>query len=332
MIVTDAWYPQVNGVVRTLDTVRSKIEESGHKVMVVRPNNMSSFTLPCPTYPDISLAFGSGRNVAAAIDEFEPEFIHIATEGPLGWTARRICRNRGLNFTTSFHTRFPEYVYARARVPLRLTYSLLRKFHGRARRVMVNTPSMERALEQRGFTNLSRWTRGVDTEMFKPREEFFLDDLRPIQLYVGRVAIEKNIVDFLNLKTPGTKYVVGDGPMLRTLKMRYPDVRFVGFRYGAELASYYAAADVLVFPSRTDTYGLVMLEALASGLPVAAYPVTGPLDVITDPRVGCLDNNLHRAVETALSLSRRTCREFATQFSWLASAQQFMNNLFPVRA
>lgn len=330
MIVTDAWYPQVNGVVRTLDTVKSKLSDSGHEVSVLNPHTPGVKTIPCPTYPDINLAVGASSQVARSIEEFAPNCLHIATEGPMGLAARKFAKHSGIPFTTSFHTKFPEYIYARTRIPTKLTYSLLRWFHRRSRSVMVNTKSMEDSLRGRGFRNLKRWTRGVDTDLFRPSEDLFLTDKRPIHLYVGRVAVEKNLESFLDLDLEGTKYVVGDGPLLNSLKLRYPDVRFAGFKYGLELAHYFAAADVFVFPSRTDTFGLVMLEALACGVPVAAYPVTGPLDVITNSEVGSLDFNLKRAIERAYKLSRHRCREFALQFSWQASANQFLENLHPI--
>jgi glycosyltransferase involved in cell wall biosynthesis len=261
--------------------------------------------------------------------EFGPEAIHIATEGPLGWAARAICRKKGYIFTTSYHTSFPEYLAERLPVPLSVSYAVLRRFHGASAAVMVATPTVSRALAARGFVNLRRWTRGVDTDLFRPRAKDFIDAPRPVSICVGRVAVEKNIEAFLSLDIPGTKFVVGGGPMLGTLKRRYPRVRFVGPRHGDELAAYFAAADVFVFPSRTDTFGLVLLEALASGVPVAAYPVQGPLDVIGNSDVGVLDEDLGRAVIRALKIAPERCRDFALNHSWAAAAQQFLSNVQP---
>jgi 1,2-diacylglycerol 3-alpha-glucosyltransferase/glucuronosyltransferase len=327
-IISDAWLPQVNGVVRTLDTVRGKLAAAGHDVMVIGPDRFR--TLPCPTYPEIRLALFPGRTVAALLDGFAPEAVHIATEGPLGIAARRHCRRRGWRFTTSFHTKFAEYLHARTRFPVSWTYAWLRRFHAASARIMVATPSLEAELLAHGFERLARWTRGVDTTLFRPRNDgpaAMRDLKRPVFLYVGRVAVEKNIGAFLDLELDGSKLVVGDGPQLAQLKRRYPAVHFVGGRHGDDLAAHYAAADVFVFPSRTDTFGLVLLEALASGLPVAAYPVTGPRDVIDGAPVGCLDDNLAAAAHNALVLSRQACRDYAMKFSWDASAQQFLTNL-----
>ena len=328
LVVTDAWYPQVNGVVRTIATVRDEIRKLGHTVEVIGPEHFR--TIPMPTYPEIRLAIAAGRKLCRMIAEMDPDAIHIATEGPLGHAARRYCIRRGIPFTTAYHTRFPEYIRDRIPVPLFLSYAVVRRFHRPAAAVMVATASIEQALKARGFTNIRHWTRGVDTELFHPRDKDFLADPRPISMYVGRVAVEKSIEDFLRLDLSGTKYVVGGGPQLEELKARYPAVRFVGPKHGEELAKYYAAADVFVFPSRTDTFGLVLLEALASGVPVAAYPVAGPLDVLngcTD--VGCLDEDLGRAVRQALTCAPDRCREFALGYSWKASAEQFLNNLAP---
>ena len=326
-IVSDAWFPQVNGVVRTLDTVRQKLTEAGHEMLVIGPDRFH--TLPCPTYPEIRLALLAGRAVAELLDEFQPASVHIATEGPLGMAARRHCLARGWHFTTSFHTKFAEYLHARTRFPVTWTYAWLRHFHARSDRIMVATPSLESELTEHGFGRLARWTRGVDTELFKPQEAA-LDLPRPVYLYVGRVAVEKNIGAFLDLELDGTKLVVGDGPQLAQLKRRYPDVHFAGNQSGEALARHYAAADVFVFPSRTDTFGLVLLEALASGVPVAAYPVTGPRDVIDGAPVGCLDDDLASAARRALALSPQACRDYALNFSWDVSARQFLSNLAPI--
>lgn len=325
LIVSDAWYPQINGVVRSLETVKGHCEAIGHTVSVIGPDRFR--TLPCPTYPDIRLALFAGRRMAESIDTFRPEAIHLATEGPLGWSARRYCLQRGYPFTTSFHTMFPEYLQVRFRVPPAWTYALLRRFHGRATKTLVATPTLDRLLRARGFTNLASWSRGVDTALFRPRDKSFLSDPRPIQLCVGRVAVEKNLEAFLRLDTPGTKYIVGDGPQLADLKSRYPNVRFPGAKYGEELAQYFAAADVFVFPSRTDTFGLVLLEALASGVPVAAFPVQGPLDIIGGSDAGCLDTDLGRAIRTALTIPAENCRAHAMKFSWHETSEQFAQHL-----
>ncbi|HEY0832887.1 MAG TPA: glycosyltransferase family 1 protein [Azospirillum sp.] len=327
LIVSDAWLPQVNGVVRTIGTVRRELEGMGHTVEVIGPDRFR--TIPMPTYPEIRLALGAGRRLPAMIDALRPDCIHIATEGPLGFAARRYCLKRGMPFTTAYHTRFPEYVRDRLPVPLALSYAVVRRFHRPSAAVMVATPSIEQDLRTRGFTNIRRWTRGVDTDLFHPRDKGFLDLARPVLMYVGRVAVEKNLEDFLRLDTPGTKVVVGDGPARAELTAKYPGVVWAGARHGEELAAYYAAADVFVFPSRTDTFGLVLLEALASGVPVAAYPVPGPLDVVNGSGAGCLDEDLGRAVAGALRIAPEVCRDHALNFSWRKSAEQFLANLRP---
>jgi glycosyltransferase involved in cell wall biosynthesis len=329
LLVSDAWFPQVNGVVRTLSTVCRELESRGHQVAKVTPDLFR--TIPCPTYPEIRLAVSPGRRLERIAEEFGPDRIHIATEGPLGLAARRWCRKLGLPFTSAFHTRFAEGIRARFLVPERWTYRGLRWFHSAAARTMVSTPSLRAELVDRGFKNIVAWTRGVDTNLFRPRAKDFLDLPRPIHLYVGRIAVEKNLDAFLRLPLEGTKLVVGDGPDLPKLRQRYPDAVFAGMKSGAELAATYAASDVFVFPSRTDTFGLVLLEALASGLPVAAYPVTGPLDVVTSNQVGALDEDLHAAVRRARALDPVACRRFAMRFSWARSADQFASHLEPVR-
>lgn len=325
LIVSDAWYPQTNGVVRSLETVKQHCEAIGHTVKVIGPDQFR--TLPCPTYPEIRLALFAGRRLAKSIDEFRPQAVHIATEGPLGWAARRYCLRRAYPFTTSFHTMFPEYLYVRSRIPRRWTYGIMRRFHGGATKTLVATATLDRLLTEQGFQNLVTWSRGVDTTLFRPRDKAFLDAPRPIQLCVGRVAIEKNLEAFLKLDTPGTKYVVGDGPQLAELKRRFPDARFPGPKYGEELAQYYAAADVFVFPSRTDTFGLVLLEALACGVPVAAFPVQGPLDIIGGCDAGCLDEDLGRATQEALRIPSEVCRAHALTFSWHETSEQFAQQL-----
>jgi glycosyltransferase involved in cell wall biosynthesis len=328
-IVTDAWHPQTNGVVRTLSTTCEVLRSWGHQVTVISPEGYPS--IPAPTYPEIRLALTAPGAVGRQLARIAPEAVHIATEGPIGSAARTSALRLGLPITTAYHTRFPEYVRDRAPIPLALTYRIVRRFHAPSSAVMVATPSIERALTDRGFKNIRRWGRGVDTELFHPRNKSFLDGPRPILMYVGRVSVEKNIEAFLALDVPGTKYVVGDGPQLQDLKTRFPEARFVGSRHGEDLAQHYAAADVFVFPSRTDTFGLVLLEALASGVPVAAYPVPGPIDVLNGAAVGVLDEDLGSAVRRALEIPADRCRAFALGHSWQASSQQFLDNLRPFR-
>jgi len=328
LLVTDAWAPQVNGVVRTYVTVIPLIEAEGHTVRVISPESYRS--VACPTYGEIRLAFPPGGRFVCDIEAFAPDAIHIATEGPLGWRARRYCLARGVPFTTAFHTRFPEYVHARTGMPVALGYRLLRRFHAPASATLVATAGLKTELEKRGFGHLALWSRGVDTALFRPRHDTFIDDPGPISMYVGRVAVEKNVEAFLALDIPGTKYVVGDGPQLAELRNRYPAVRFVGPKHGDELARYFAAADVFVFPSLTDTFGLVLLEALASGVPVAAYPVRGPLDVVGTAPVGVLAGDLRNAVLGALMLDPAECRRHALRFTWQACARTLLDHVEPL--
>ena len=327
-LVTDAWTPQVNGVVRTLQRTKHELEQLGHRVEIISPDLF--FTLPCPTYPEIRLAVWPGPSMARRLQAFAPNAIHIATEGPLGRAARAWCLKRDLPFTTAYHTRFPEYVAARFTVPLGWTYGMMRRFHAPSARVMVATQSIEADLRARGFGNIGRWSRGVDVELFRPDAPAELDLPRPIHLYVGRVAVEKNIEAFLKLDLPGSKVVIGDGPQLAALKARHPEVHFLGAKFGADLARHVAAGDVFVFPSLTDTFGLVMLEAMACGLPVAAFPVAGPKDVIREGEVGALDWDLAKAIDRALALSGAACRAYAREFSWEAATRQFLANLAPI--
>ena len=327
-LATDAWAPQTNGVVRTLSITVEELKRSGHDVEVIHPGGFR--TLPCPTYPEIRLALFPYRTLARQLERFGPEAVHIATEGPLGMAARRWCRRHARPFTTSYHTQFPEYVRARAPIPLGLSYAHLRRFHGAAARTLIATPSMKRQLEGRGFRNLALWSRGVDTELFRPRAKEYLSLPRPLWLYFGRVAVEKGIEDFLGLDVPGSKLVVGGGPAEAALKSRYPEVVFAGFRYGEELAAHVAAADVFVFPSRTDTFGLVLLEAMACGVPVAAYPVTGPVDVVVNGVTGALDENLRTAALAALRLDPAACRSHAMRYTWQAATQQFLAQLVDI--
>lgn len=327
-LISDAWRPQINGVVTTLTQTCRILGELGHEVEAITPDRFR--TWPCPSYPEIRLALGCGRKLAALLDPFQPEAIHIATEGPLGVAGRNYCLRRKLPFTTSFHTRFPEYAHMRFKWPLAWGYGYLRWFHRPAARMMVATRSLLDELRGKGFENGILWSRGVDTELFTPSPKTPLADPRPIFLYTGRVAVEKGIEDFLKLDLPGTRYVVGDGPQRAELERRFPKVRFVGYKTGKELAACIAAADVFVFPSRTDTFGLVLLEALACGVPVAAYPVRGPNDVVTDPKVGQLNEDLRQAALDALALNGEDCRQFALGFTWEGCARQFLDNLAPV--
>ncbi|MFA5120545.1 glycosyltransferase family 4 protein [Zavarzinia sp.] len=327
LIVTDAWHPQVNGVVRTLDTVAREAAAAGHTVGVISPDLFRS--IPMPGYGEIRLALVPRRRLARMIEHFAPDAIHIATEGPLGWAARRYCLKRGLPFTTAYHTRFPEYVKARFGVPLPITYAIVRRFHRPSRALMVATRTLHGELAARGFGNLRAWSRGVDLERFTPGPKDLLPDLpRPIFTYVGRLAVEKNIDAFLALDLPGSKLVVGDGPEMARLKAAYPGVHFAGARHGDDLVAHFRAGDVFVFPSKTDTFGLVMLEALACGLPVAAYPVPGPQDVL-GPGVGVMDEDLGAACRRALALDPAACRAYALDFTWAATTAQFVGNIAP---
>lgn len=331
MIVTDAWAPQVNGVVRTLSTVADELRAMGHEVAVIGPDQFR--TMPCPTYPDIALSLLPRRRLVRMIEEFNPDALHIATEGPLGMAARSWAKRRGLAFTTAFHTRFAEYINARTHIPTRPIYAWMRRFHHAGKGIMVATDSLGTELRQRGFRNIRPWTRGVDLDLFKPepREDWGLP--RPVFLYVGRVAVEKNIGAFLELDLPGSKVVVGSGPQLELLRRSYPGVVFVGPRYGAALARSYAGADVFVFPSLTDTFGLVILEALACGTPVAAYPVTGPRDVMANANgtIGTMNEDLRTAALEALRADRAACRAHAERYSWRACAEIFLSHLVPIR-
>lgn len=331
IIVSDAWHPQVNGVVRTLATVVGELTSMGHVVDVIGPDRFR--TVPCPTYPDISLSIFPKRRLVKMIESFRPDALHIATEGPLGLAARRWALRTGFRFTTAFHTRFAEYLHARTRIPVRPVYALMRRFHDAGAGTMVATQSLRDELVSRGFRQIRAWSRGVDLELFRPepREDWNLP--RPIFIYVGRVAVEKNIGAFLDLDLPGSKVVVGGGPKLASLRREYPNVTFTGPRYGEELARAYAGADVFVFPSLTDTFGLVILESLACGTPVAAFPVTGPKDVLAgaDGVVGALNTDLRQAAMDALTADRVACRAHAERYSWRACAELFLSYLMPLR-
>ena len=324
LIATDAWKPQVNGVVRTLDNTMKCLEERGHDVFILSPERFWSF--PCPTYPEIRLAWGMVP-VGGIIREFGPHAIHIATEGPVGLAVRTWCMLNRYPFTTSFTTRFPEYISMRFPISSALSYGYFKWFHSASSATMVATKSVEMELEKHGFRKVVNWSRGVDAELFNPWRPYVEAGPSPIFLYVGRVAVEKNLCEFLDADVKGTKIVVGDGPDLGLLEKEYPDVIFKGLKRGNELADIYAAADVFVFPSKTDTFGIVMLEAMACGVPVAAYPVAGPGDIILDGKTGCLGDNLKEAMEEALLLDRRDCRDFALKMTWGAATEQFLENL-----
>jgi glycosyltransferase involved in cell wall biosynthesis len=336
LIATDAWRPQINGVVQTFGEIARAMPGLGATLSFLSPEGLRSVALP--TYPGIRLAVTGRRTIARRIAEEQPDAIHVATEGPIGHLVRDHCLRRGLPFTTSFHTRFPDYVAARLPVPERWIWNWLRWFHAAAGAVMAATPGLADELAARGFQRVALWPRGVDTQAFRPRPGADLGVTRPVFLTVGRVAVEKNLEAFLALDLPGTKVVVGDGPARSDLERRFPQVRFLGTRKGEALSEIYAAADVFVFPSRTDTFGLVLLEALASGLPVAAYPVPGPRDVIGQAPVGALDADLRSACLRALTLSPEACRRFALERTWEASARCFLANVLaaadrgPVRA
>ncbi|MBT9290226.1 glycosyltransferase family 4 protein [Prosthecodimorpha staleyi] len=325
LIVTDAWRPQINGVVRTLERLSEEIRRFGIEVDLLTPAEFP--TLPCPTYPEIRLALTGINRVRRRIEAARPDYVHIATEGPLGLMTAKVVNGHGPGFTTSYHTRFPEYLSARLPVPQSWSYAWLKRFHNRGLACMVATESLRRDLEARGFNNLSIWSRGVDQGLFRPRAERVLDLPRPIFMNVGRVSVEKNLEAFLDLDLPGSKVIVGDGPVLGSLKKRYPDVHFLGTHTGEDLALLYAAADVFVFPSLTDTFGNVLIEALACGVPVAAYPVMGPVDVIGDTGSGVLSNDLQEACIAALDIPREAALARAADFTWERATQQFVDTI-----
>ncbi len=340
LIVSDSWHPQTNGVVRTLEATEDALRHMGHEVFIAGPDASRRCIFPLPTYPGIKLEFFARKRMMKIFNDYKPELIHIATEGPLGWTARNLCLRSGLPFTTSYHTRFPEYIEARSPRVLRrggkaMAYAYLRRFHAPSAAVMVATDSIEKDLHQRRFHRIVRWSRGVDTNLFRPYRkdlDAYAELRRPILLYVGRVAVEKNIPAFLALKTTGSKVVVGDGPGLASLRAQFPEVLFTGNLSGEKLARHYAAADLFVFPSTSDTFGLVLLEACASGLRVASYPAPGPVDIFADPATqsfAVLNANLQRAVDEALRLpgNPETPRQFAGRFSWEKCTEQFFMHL-----
>lgn len=334
MLVTDAWEPQVNGVVRTLTRTTEECRAMGHEVEVIHPG-LGYKTWPLPTYPEIQLALGARRDIEERFKAFEPEAIHISTEGTLGMAARAVCLKWKLPFTTSYHTKFPEYVNARFPfIPLSAGYQFMRWFHNAGGRLMVATPSMRDDLAARGFKNITPWARGVDTVLFNPDKRgieggVYQDLEGPVFVYVGRVSVEKNIEAFLDCELPGTKVVIGPGPQLDQLRKEYPEIQFLGPKYGDELARYFADADVFVFPSLTDTFGLVILESMACGTPVAAFPAPGPKDLIPGTGAGAVSEDLQEACLEALKMSRERCREYAEGFSWKACAEEFVKNLKP---
>lgn len=327
VIVTDAWSPQVNGVVRTLQTIQGELEKMGHEVLVISPDLYGS--IPCPTYPEIRLAFVRAAVVGQAVAAFRPDAVHLATEGPLCLAARRWCLRAGVPFTTAYHTHFPDYLARRTGLPAAWFWRYIRWFHGPARAVLVSTRSVRRQLRAHGLAHVRKWGRGVDLAAFTPQAPspaLFAQLPRPIQLYVGRVAVEKNLEAFLASDHPGAKVVVGDGPARAVLERAYPQAHFLGAMFGHELAGAYAGADVLVFPSRTDTFGLVMVEAMACGTPVAAYPVTGPIDIVT-PQSGALSDRLEDAIAAALLCDRGACAAYGRTFDWARSAEEFVTGL-----
>ena len=330
VIVSDAWLPQINGVVRTLRATASELTAMGHAVTVIGPDRYRS--IPCPTYPEIRLALTTPGAVGRAITAFGAEAVHIATEGSLGLAARRWCVKRGLPFTTAYHTQFPDYVALRTGIDARHVWRFIRWFHSASAAVLAATPTVEASLAAHGIGHARRWGRGVDMALFTPdgpRDATMAALPGPVQLYVGRVAVEKNLPAFLAAPGPGSKVVVGDGPAAAMLRRTYPDVHFLGALHGEALAAAYRAADVFVFPSLTDTFGLVMAEAAACGTPVAAFPVAGPLDVLT-PDIGAMAGNLPDAIAAAVRLPRDACAAAARRFSWRASAEQFLSALKPL--
>jgi glycosyltransferase involved in cell wall biosynthesis len=340
IIVSDAWAPQINGVVRTLEATIRELKQMGHSVCVLTPDPDRFWTFSVFFYPEIKLEFFAARRIATLFAAFRPDFVHIATEGPLGSAARSYCLRKGQAFTTSYHTRFPEYLSARAprgfkKLVRSLSYARLRLFHKSAAAVMVATASLENDLRSHGFRNLVRWTRGVDTSVFVPQMSSpspYKELPRPILLYVGRVAIEKNLCAYLDLKTSGSLIIVGDGPDLSALRLRYPHAHFLGTLTGKVLAEHYAAADLFVFPSETETFGLVLLEACAAGLRIASVHAPGPLDIFAaeSAKTFCvMDNNLQTAVDRALSLPENPSapRAFAALFSWQACTHDFVKIL-----
>jgi len=329
LIVTDAWRPQVNGVVRTITRTCEELTRMGHTVEVIGPDRFT--TLPCPTYPEIRLSLIPSGKLRRMIEAYGPDAIHISTEGPLGLSARGWCLRNKFPFTTTFHTQFPEYVWLRTRIPLSVSYRFMRWFHSPAVVTMVATQTLHQRLSHWGFKNLGMWSRGVNVDLFRPQDKSFLNVKRPLFMYMGRVAVEKNIEAFLKLDLPGTKCVVGGGPDLEMLRRKYPEAMFTGYKDNGVLARHVAAADVFVFPSQTDTFGLVLIEALACGVPVAAFPVQGPIDVIANGVTGYLNEDLKQAALDALKIDPVRCREEALKYTWEACTRQFLDHLNAAR-
>jgi glycosyltransferase involved in cell wall biosynthesis len=327
-LVSDAWRPQVNGVARTLAALHEGLKAAGHDVFPLTPELFR--TVPCPTDREVRLAIAARPRLTRLLEALMPDAIHIATEGPLGTAARKYCIKRNLHFTTAYHTKYPDYLKARFGVPTAWTYAMLRRFHCRSSAIMVATETVRRELADNGFERLALWTRGVDIVLLRPGCTPAVDLPRPVFLCVSRIAAEKNLAVFLDLDLPGSKLVVGDGHLLPEMKRRYPNVHFAGCQQGQALVQHYASADVFVLPSRTETFGLVLLEALACGLPVAALPVPGPMDVIGDSGAGALDWDLRAAALAALNIPRESCRSYAERFSWQTSIEQFLSNVVPV--
>ena len=325
LIITDAWFPQVNGVVRTMFKTRECLIAAGHEVDMFTPEPF--FSVPLPSYPEIRIAPFANSAVRQKIKEYAPDALHIATEGPLGLAARRYAVKIDMPFTTAYHTRFPEYVKARTGIPLSVSYAFLRWFHKKSERVMVPTPAVVEALKDWHIGNPVLWPRGVDLDLFSPGKASFPSKNNPVFLSVGRVAVEKNLDAFLSLDLKGEKWVVGDGPDLQSLKKKYPNVTFFGMKSMEELPDYYRSADVFVFPSKTDTFGLVMLEAMGCGLPVAAYPVDGPIDVLGNTKSAVMDSDLKKACESALHISKKSARKYAENFSWQTATEIFASHL-----
>ncbi len=336
LLVTDAWHPQMNGVVRTLSKTVEECEKAGHTLEIIAPSD-GFLTLPLPTYPDIKIALFAKKEVERRLVMFGPDAVHIATEGPLGWAARALCLKWGKDFTTSYHTKFPEYIHARFKfIPLSWGYKFVRSFHNASGRIMVTTASMKAFLHERGFENLAVWARGVDLAQFRPDlrrkngEDVYAGLPRPVFANIGRVAVEKNIEAFLELDLPGSKVVVGDGPQLSSLKKKYAGrAVFTGAKFGDDLARHYADADVMVFPSLTDTFGLVIIEALACGTPVAGFPVSGPIDILPGSGAGRVDEDLRKAALACLTIDRAVAAAYAQNFSWEKVAEDFVSLLVP---
>ena len=325
LIVTDAWHPQINGVVTTLYNVTKELIKAGHQVDIVEPSLFKS--IPLIGYSEIKIAIETNQLKKYILDETY-DCIHISTEGPLGLTARILCKKHKKQFTTAIHTKFPEYLKARINFPIEITYSYLKWFHNGAANTLVNTISQKDELIQRGFKNLNTWSRAIDLDIFKPRTSPVDYDYL---LYVGRVSIEKSIEDFLKIKSKLRKVVIGKGPQLAELKRKYPDALFLGYKYKEDLAQWYSGASCFVFPSKTDTYGIVMIESLACGTPVAAYPVTGPIDVIQNNLNGYLSDDLEYAIQKAIKVSSNSCVSFAKKHSWKKVTNQFLEVLTPQR-